>query len=210
MSREPAVTISYGDIVSNPKAHGFMLNVYRYNENTRALRLSKFAELVRDPSLKMLVAKHFADEAKHAFLFTKCLQEIGGDIYPLPQEIDYLYKLESDGIGVSLERMLCPQALSDDEIVRFLVADEFLEERGVKTLSQHLTVTPQGRIHSMIDSILRDEKSHVSYINHAVASFDDPHLKRRVAELYSEYRNLEEAIHKEHWQTLCRRVLAFF
>jgi uncharacterized ferritin-like protein (DUF455 family) len=203
-----AKAVVYKDIVSNHVLHGFILNVYRYNENNRALRLSKFAELVRDHNLKILVAKHFADEAKHAFLFTRRLLDLGADIYPLPHEIDYLYKLESSGIGISLERMLEPPELTDDEIVRFLVADEFLEERGVKTLSEHLAVTTDGKTHSLINGILRDEKSHVSYINETLAGIDRPIVKERIAELYSEYGDIEERVHEEQWAALQEKMMA--
>src|SRR5690348_15610851 len=105
-STATAVAIGYDNIVGNEMAHNFMLNVYRYNENNRALRLGKFAERVKDPRVKALVAKHFSDEARHAFLFTKRLLEVGGDIYELPAKLDYIHKLEAAGIGTTLTRML--------------------------------------------------------------------------------------------------------
>jgi ferritin-like protein len=209
MEQQVTTAVGYKDIVSNHALHNFILNVYRYNENNRALRLSKFAELVTDHKLKILVAKHFADEAKHAFLFTKRLLDLGADIYPLPQEIDYLYKLESSGIGISLERMLELRELTDDEIVRFLVADEFLEERGVKTLSEHLAVTTDAKTHSLINAILRDEKSHVSYINETLAGINGLFVKERIAELYSEYRDMEEKVHEEQWDALQKEMMSF-
>ena len=210
MNQVGEIDITIDEIVSNQAAHNFILNVYRYNENTRALRLSKFTELVRDPELKILVAKHFFDESKHAFLFTRHLLELGADIYPLPPEMDYLYKLESSGIGVSFERMLDSDELTDDEIVRFLVADELLEERGVKTLSQHLDAVTESKTRSLIDAILRDEKNHVSYINQAIETLSSSRLKDRISDLYSEYRARETAISQNHWQILQHRLIEFF
>jgi ferritin-like protein len=196
-----AVKINSGDPVAS-----FTLNVYRYNENNRALRLSKFAELVRDPELKLLVAKHFADEARHALVFTKRVLELGGDVYPLPAEIDYLYKLEANGIGISLERMLEPRDLTDDEIVQFLVADEFLEARGVKTLSEHLATEADPRTRAVVDAILRDEKGHVSYISESLAALRDPKMKERATQLHEQYRIAEESVHEEQAQALQKHL----
>ena len=210
MNQVGEIDITIDEVVSNQAAHNFILNVYRYNENTRALRLSKFTELVRDPELKILVAKHFFDESKHAYLFTRHLLELGADIYPLPPDMDYLHKLESSGIGVRFERMLESDELTDDEIVRFLVADELLEERGVKTLSQHLDAVTESKTRSMIDAILRDEKSHVSYINQALGKLSDLFQKDRISALYSEYRMREDVVHREHWLSLQKRLIGFF
>ena len=135
-----------------------VLNEYRAAEVhgagviMRLCRLSDSTELTND------LSRHLRDEAVHAWLWTKAIQDFEGEIVEV--DMPYQSRLGAHfGIPGSLTELLALTWVS--------------ERRGVEQYNEHLD-TPGNvpLVQRTLRAILKDEQWHVSYINE--------HLQQRI------------------------------
>ncbi|MEO3810942.1 ferritin-like domain-containing protein [Sphaerisporangium sp. B11E5] len=128
----------------------WLLNQYRAAEVHGAgviLRLSRLADNLQ---LKNDLTRHLRDEAVHAWLWTKAIHDIGGDIMPVDEP--YQTRLGHHfGIPRTLEEILALTWVS--------------ERRGCAQYVEHLDVQEiPSIIRRTLRGIIKDETWHVSYI----------------------------------------------
>jgi hypothetical protein len=143
--------------VITSRARGFdeldpvwLLNQYRVAELTGAGAIMRMSRVADGHELRTDLSRHLRDEAVHAWLWTKALQDIGGEIIDV--EEPYQARLAFHfGVPRSLVELLAVTWVS--------------ESRGVEQYETHLDseeVTPS--IRRTLRAILKDETWHVSYI----------------------------------------------
>lgn len=129
----------------------WMLNEYRAAEVHGAGAIMRMGRLADSSSLSSDLSRHMRDEAIHAWLWTRAINEIGGEII----EVDQPYQARlSAYFGI-------PRTLTD-----MLALTLVSEKRGVAQYNEHLDlpdVTP--KIQRTLRGILKDENWHVRYIN---------------------------------------------
>jgi 1,2-phenylacetyl-CoA epoxidase catalytic subunit len=128
-----------------------VLNEYRAAEIHGAGAIMRMARLSDSTSLSNDLSRHLRDEAVHAWLWTKAIQDLDGEI----TEVDIPYQARL-GFHYGL-----PRTLND-----LLALTWVSERRGVIQYTEHLDaegVTPL--IHRTLRAILKDEQWHVRYIN---------------------------------------------
>ncbi|WP_113699108.1 ferritin-like domain-containing protein [Nonomuraea lactucae] len=128
----------------------WLLNQYRAAEVHGAgviLRLSRLADSLQ---LRNDLSRHLRDEAVHAWLWTKAINDLGGDIVEVDEP--YQTRLASHfGIPRTLDEMLALTWVS--------------ERRGVEQYVEHLDVREiPSVIRRTLRGIIKDENWHVSYI----------------------------------------------
>jgi hypothetical protein len=135
----------------DPRDPLWILNEYRAAEIHGAGAIMRMGRLADSTGLSTDLSRHLRDEAVHAWLFTKMIKEMGGDIV----EVDQPYQMRLGGyFGL-------PRTLTE-----FLALTWVSERRGVLQYTEHLDapdVTPM--IQRGLRGILKDENWHVSYIN---------------------------------------------
>lgn len=129
----------------------WVLNEYRAAEVHGAGAIMRMGRLADSTSLSSDLSRHMRDEAVHAWLWTKAIKELGGEIV----EVDQPYQSRLGAhFGI-------PRSLTD-----MLALTWASERRGVAQYTEHLElpgITPQ--IQRTLRGILKDEHWHVRYIN---------------------------------------------
>lgn len=129
----------------------WVLNEYRAAEVHGAGAIMRMGRLADSTELSANLSRHLRDEAVHAWLWTKAINNMGGEI----AEVDLPYQARLGlhyGIPSTLTELLALTWVS--------------ERRGVAEYTEHLdTLDVTPAIQRTLRSILRDEHWHVSYIN---------------------------------------------
>lgn len=129
----------------------WLLNEYRAAEVHGAGAIMRMGRLADTSSLSSDLSRHMRDEAIHAWLWTRAINDIGGEIIEVEQP--YQGRL---GVHFGI-----PRSLTD-----MLALTWVSEQRGVAQYTEHLDlpgITP--KIQRTLRTILKDERWHVSYIN---------------------------------------------
>ncbi|WP_433337813.1 ferritin-like domain-containing protein [Spirillospora sp. CA-294931] len=128
----------------------WVLNEYRAAEVHGAGAIMRMGRLADSAELGSNLTRHLRDEAVHAWLWTKAIENLGGEIV----EVDLPYQARLGvhyGIPGSLTELLALTWVS--------------ERRGVTEYNEHLdTLDVTPAIQKTLRAILRDEEWHVSYI----------------------------------------------
>ncbi len=133
----------------------WILNEYRAAEIHGADAILRMGRLADSAELSADLSRHLRDEAVHAWLWTKAIKEMGGEIASVDQP--YQARLGAY-FGI-------PRSLSE-----FLALTWVSERRGVEQYTDHLDaagVTPA--IQRTLRGILKDEHWHVRYITEELA-----------------------------------------
>lgn len=129
----------------------WVLNEYRAAEVHGAGAIMRMGRLADSTTLSTDLSRHMRDEAVHAWLWTKAIKDIGGEII----EVDQPYQTRlSAHFGI-------PRTLTD-----MLALTWASERRGVAQYTEHLDLPDvSAKIQRTLRGILKDEHWHVSYIN---------------------------------------------
>jgi len=129
----------------------WVLNEYRAAEIHGADAILRMGRLADSTELSADLSRHLRDEAVHAWLWTKAIKAMGGEIVHVDQP--YQTRL---GAYFGL-----PRSLTD-----FLALTWVSERRGVEQYTEHLdTAGLSAAIQRTLRGILRDEAWHVRYIH---------------------------------------------
>lgn len=136
----------------------WILNEYRAAEVHGAGAIMRMGRLSDSAELSADLSRHLRDEAVHAWLWTKAIKDLGGEV----MEVDRPYQTKLSGyFGL-------PRTLTD-----FLALTWVSERRGVQEYTEHLDAQDvRPTVQRTLRGILKDEHWHVRYIN--------DELKRRV------------------------------
>jgi hypothetical protein len=129
----------------------WVLNEYRAAEIHGAGAIMRMARLADSTALSADLSRHLRDEAVHAWLWTKAISDLDGEIV----EVDVPYQARL-GMHFGIPRTL----------TELLALTWVSEQRGVLQYTEHLdapNVTPL--IQRTLRGILKDEHWHVSYIH---------------------------------------------
>ncbi len=129
----------------------WLLNEYRAAEIHGAGAILRMGRLADSAELAADLSRHLRDEAVHAWLWTRAIRDLGGELV----EVDEPYQTRL-GTYFGLPRSL----------TEFLALTWVSERRGVELYTEHLDgpdVTPA--IQRTLRAILKDERWHVRYIH---------------------------------------------
>jgi hypothetical protein len=128
----------------------WLLNQYRAAEVSGAGAIMRMGRLAEDAQLSTDLSRHLRDEAVHAWLWTRALREIDGEIVDVDQPYQSRLALHF-GLPRSLTELLALTWVS--------------ESRGVEQYQTHLDITDiSTTIRQTLRAILKDETWHVAYI----------------------------------------------
>lgn len=128
----------------------WLLNQYRAAEIRGAGAIMRLSNLADDSRLRHDLSRHLRDEAVHAWLWTRAIEDLGGDITDV--EDPYQARLGANfGVPKTFEELLAVTLVS--------------ESRGLAQYESHLSdESTSPAISRVLRGILKDERWHVSYI----------------------------------------------
>ena len=127
----------------------WVLSYYRESELAGSLLFGRLARRTSDDELRVFLTRHFAEEARHAWLWTETIRALGA----MPQRIEQTYQSEYGkefGIPASMTEVL-------------LLTERF-EKRVQSHFSLHLRRTRHERVRNTLEGMLREEEGHLGWI----------------------------------------------
>ncbi len=161
---------------------GAMLNLIRTSEVRGAADLTTLSDLVTDPQLKLDLARHAADEARHGYLLLRRMGEIGCPAFRLSPELDRVEALLERSRARDPKRVYADRGTVGDAETMELIIAAYLPERDAvaKITANFDALTNDPRTQQVIGSILRDEERHVAYLSHWIEWFEKRFSRRAV------------------------------
>jgi rubrerythrin len=151
---------------ARPRGTGALLNLIRASEVRAAADLSCLAEIVADEPLRLDVTRHAADEARHAYILVRRMNELDFRPSRLPVAIDRTEGLVARCHARDPKRVYEARELfCDEEVLEILAAAAIAERDALPKLEANYEVLADApQTQAVIGSILRDEHRHVRYL----------------------------------------------
>jgi len=182
----------FDDIKRNDESFRLMISVAAKGEHQGGWENERISALTRDETLRPKIARHGLDEEKHGRLFESLLKKRGLAPLGVPEDIDYTMLLETQGIGLSHERLKRDEPLSDEEILRYLIHSRVTEQRAAEEVELQRTVFQNDpELAKAIEVIADDEVNHLSFCHEELLRFEAGGHGALIHRLLGEYARVE-------------------
>ncbi len=170
-------------IHSRPGGTGAILNLIRGSEVRGAADINLLTDLVSDPQAKLDLARHAFDEARHAYILIRRMNELGFKPFRLPPEVDRVEGLLARCRARDVKQVYTERGRVDDaELMEVLVASLIPESDAVGKLRANLEVLESDPgTQTVLAGIIRDEQRHVAYLSGWMERFERRFSPRAVA-----------------------------
>jgi len=160
-----------------------LFSYYRDAELRGATLLLKLLQRMDDPDAQVKLTKHLEDEVRHAWLWTKRIADLGG----APVKVDDGYQRRL-GLEVGVPRTL-------EQLLALTIV---VEERA---LARYLTHAAAAEVDpetlTVLHEVTKDEKWHLSWIEHKLRELAGPEGEARVTDLLARYREVDRRVFAE-------------
>lgn len=202
---------AHREVVANPLAHGWVLNLYlngeRYPEKVCDYFQSEYAP---HQDLADNIVRHAADEAKHVRLYAHAIESIDQPVVELEPPFVFNEVVRSFTPGTF---HIVPGDAPDAQrwkLANFLAHAHFLEKRVGRSIEYHADACGSGgrdTVGRCVDAVIRDEARHVVYTRDAVL---DLLTRRQAEEVLDTHRRAEAKANLEFSTRLLRTFLDRF
>ena len=161
----------------------WLLSYYREAELRGADLLQRLLRKTEDPDLQLNLTRHFADEARHAWLWTELIHKLGGA--PLTIRKGYQRYLQHQ-VGI-------PSSALD-----LLALTHVVEERVQQRYCEHV-VRPgeNAQTVAVLQTIMADEQWHLVWVKEWLTQQEQKEERGWVEETLNRYRALEAKAYAE-------------
>jgi hypothetical protein len=179
-------------IHARPGGTGAMLNLIRVSKVRGATDIAALSDLVSDPRIKLDLARHGYDEARHSYLLLRRMDEIGFKAFRLPADLDRVEGLLARSRARDVKQVYAERgSVADAELMELLIAALIPEKDAIGKFRANVdALAVDQRTQSVIGSMLRDEERHVAYLEGWLEWFERRFSPRAVR---AAHERLEEA-----------------
>lgn len=161
----------------------FVLSYYRSSEINGSLFFGRLARVLRPGPVQHDLTKHFADEAQHAWYWTRCIDELGARPLKLAEAYQDRY-LEAAGLPLN--------------VMEVLAITLVFERRVINQYAKHLSLPGlQPEIGATIDRIMEDERWHVQWVRDALAGLEERFDKVHIDATLRRFRDADREVYAE-------------
>jgi len=183
-------------IHARPGGTGAMLNLIRVSEVRGATDVTALSDIVSDTRIKLDLARHGYDEARHAYILLRRMDEIGFKAFRLPPELDRVEGLLAKSRARDVKRVYDERgSVADAELMELLIAAYIPEKDAVgKLRGNYDALEGDHRTQSLIASMLRDEERHVEYLGSWIQWFEKRFSPRAVRAAHARLEDVFEQL----------------
>ena len=160
------------------EAELWKLSYYRVCELTGALFLGRLARTVKDADLRVYFTEQFAEEARHAWLWTDAIRRLGASPLPIRETYQSIYGRLAGRPTRLLDILACTKVFEDRVLVYFRSE---LERPELHPL-----------VAETITAILGEEEGHSDGMGHFLEQYALREGRPAVEEALARYRQLDE------------------
>lgn len=171
----------------------WLLSFYRTSEISGALFFGRLTKMLRPGSVQIDMTKHFADEAQHAWLWTKCIETLGEKPILLHDSYQDQY---SSAIGVPANLM---EVLAITQVFEKRVVNQYARHSNIESLHPHIRET--------ITAILKDEKWHIEWVKRALQNMESEYGREHIDATIDRFSKADEEVYRKTLQEHEERVI---
>lgn len=161
----------------------WILSYYRSSELAGSLLMGKMARLAKDDELCTRLTWHFAEEARHAWRWTKLVRELGAN--PLPILDTYQSNYFSE-VGIPKNDM---ELIAITQIFELRVASHLLWHSKRKNL--------HPKIKKILSIMIHDEGPHLAWGRKKLDDWKKQGKSNQIDKILMRYRRLDEKVYKK-------------
>lgn len=159
----------------------WLLSFYRSSEISGALFFGRIARTVRPGPLQGDMTEHFADEARHASLWTRCLEQLGTAPLKLGRAYQDRY-LEAAGLPTNLM-----EVLSITHVFERRVSQQYARHLRLPGLRPEVAAT--------LRDIMADERWHIAYVRQALSDLEATYGAETVRDTLARHGAADRAVY---------------
>jgi len=166
----------------------WILSYYRVSEIGGAMFFAGLTRRLPPGAIQCDMTRHFADEAQHASLWTKCIQELDAEPLKLGGTYQDQY-LAATGMPANL--------------MEVLAITQVFEQRVLQQYSRHLArQTAPAAVRQTIQAIMNDEKWHIFWVHRELVRMEERYGRDEIRKTLERMRGADEEVYgkmlKEH------------
>ena len=160
----------------------WILSLYRASEINGSLFFGRIARVLRPGDIQIDLTKHYADEAQHAWYWTRCIQELGAAPLKLGEAYQDRY-VSVTGLPANL--------------MEVLAITQVFEQRVVSQYAAHLRLPDlQPEIASTIERIMEDERWHIEWVRRALHSLESEYGREEIRATIQRFREGDQEVYE--------------
>jgi rubrerythrin len=169
-------------IHARPGGTGSVLNLIRVSEVRGATDVAALSDVVADPKIKLDLARHASDEARHSYILLRRMVELGFQAFRLPPELDRVDGLLARSRARDVKQVYAERgSVADAELMELLIAALIPERDAItKFHANYEALDADHRTRSVIGGMLRDEERHIAYLESWLRWFETRFSSRAV------------------------------
>jgi hypothetical protein len=159
----------------------WLLSFYRVSEIGGALFFGRLARTIKAGPVQGDLTRHFADEARHAALWTRCIEAVGGEAIALENAYQDRY-LAAAGLPANL--------------MEVFALTQVFEQRVLRQYSHHRAVAGlHPAVHETLAAIMEDEKWHIEWIRRALKTMADEWGEEQIRATLRRFQAADQSIY---------------
>jgi hypothetical protein len=161
----------------------WMLSFYRTSEISGALFFGRVARTVGPGEVQLDLTRHFADEARHAWCWTECIERLG---------------LKPAKVTGAYQDLYAAVAGVPANLMEVLAATQIFERRAISQYARHLR-RPRldPLIRRTLETIIADERWHLAWVRQALARLKPVYGAGAVDAALARYQATDRQVHAQ-------------
>ncbi len=189
----------YDEIFRNDEAFRLFCSIAASGEAQGGWENGRIAALVPESchDLAPKIARHGADEDKHARIFNALLRKRSLSPEPVPADTDYTMRLERMGIGLAHSKLRADRPLTEADIIAYLAHSRVTEQRAseqMRSLRRHSTDADVSRAVTVISA---DEDNHLAYCHEELLRLVAAGHRREIESILRATARAEIAVYRD-------------
>lgn len=161
----------------------WILSYYRESELAGSLLFGKIARRTEDDFLRIRLTEHCAEEAVHAWLWTKTILKVGGT----PRRVSETYQSRY------LSEIGLPKTM-----LEILALTQVFEKRVMRQFSQHQTRPgTHPVVVATLNRMIDEEAGHISWVRDKLEEYSHRMGRDAVNDILKRFRELDRKVYAE-------------
>jgi rubrerythrin len=155
----------FREVVRHPQAHALILQQYRIGEYAGVVGLKRLlGEMKPEGNLHSAMEIHHRDEERHSKVFTDWIYRLGVEPEPMPTEVEAYFANSPEDFR--RDRELLQQLPPETRRIITFAAINAVERLAFNQFETHLRVLDRRSDRQVLESVMAEEKFHLSYVEH--------------------------------------------
>src|SRR5256885_5380897 len=159
----------------------WLLSYYRESELAGALLMGRLARETDDDDLRVRLTEHCAEEARHAWAWTECIQRVGGT----PKKVRETYQARYHAaVG------------NPTNLLEVLALTQVFERRVVRHFRAHLSWPgTHPEVKRTLQQLIEEEAGHIRWVKDRLDAYAAANGEPVVKEMMERFKRIDEEVY---------------